>query len=355
MTVKYRSMLGLPRFAASYPAFLAQYFHLLVIFLSRVPKTKVRNNLVPVIPLERLGTRRLSRGTTRPPERQRNNHGRPQTTIEPGQSSHHRRHQGRYSSSLSQPRDKNNVLLFPISEGHERKLSMPSASARRGGTCTAERLIGGCGGRVDWPGRGWGPRQVVRTGAEAIVGLPLSGDERGDEAVISPVTAAALAAHARVPPVMYHGNDLGLTGAMNAKPDDTTTSSISLSLDSEQQQKLKTSQIAAQSSLKIESDVHQQQSRSFDVPASPNEQIFTPSPKPSDKASATTVEAQPKRRVLQAATVDKMQVVRRQDGNLQWGGFGPGHVPRYFRGKFGVAGKKKNIVGRKTQVIDSGE
>ncbi|CAN0010562.1 unnamed protein product, partial [Ectocarpus sp. 12 AP-2014] len=30
----------------------------------------------------------------------------------------------------------------------------------------------------------------------------------------------------------------------------------------------------------------------------------------------------------------------------QWGGFGPGHVPKYFRGKFGVAGKRKTLIHR---------
>ncbi|CAM9984090.1 unnamed protein product [Ectocarpus sp. 4 AP-2014] len=28
----------------------------------------------------------------------------------------------------------------------------------------------------------------------------------------------------------------------------------------------------------------------------------------------------------------------------QWGGFGPGHVPKYFRGKFGVAGERKRLI-----------
>lgn len=30
----------------------------------------------------------------------------------------------------------------------------------------------------------------------------------------------------------------------------------------------------------------------------------------------------------------------------QWGGFGPGHVPKYFRGKFGVAGERKRLIHR---------
>lgn len=34
----------------------------------------------------------------------------------------------------------------------------------------------------------------------------------------------------------------------------------------------------------------------------------------------------------------------------QWGGFGPGHVPRFFRGKFGVTGAKKRL----TRTTDHG-
>ena len=33
--------------------------------------------------------------------------------------------------------------------------------------------------------------------------------------------------------------------------------------------------------------------------------------------------------------------------HLKWGGFGPTHVPRFFRGRFGVAGEKKRLSGRR--------
>ena len=37
--------------------------------------------------------------------------------------------------------------------------------------------------------------------------------------------------------------------------------------------------------------------------------------------------------------------------HLKWGGFGPSHVPRFFRGRFGVAGEKKRLSGRRVDGV----
>lgn len=62
----------------------------------------------------------------------------------------------------------------------------------------------------------------------------------------------------------------------------------------------------------------------------------------------------PPRHKAKAVSVDIPHNGRQQslqEGHPKWGGFGPSHVPRFFRGRFGVAGEQKRIIGRRVGVV----
>lgn len=242
---------------------------------------------------------------------------------------------------------------------------------------------GGCGNGGVWPGQE-GARQVVHAGVEAIAGLPLSGDERGDSAtpkqatVVTTSGAAVNAAGAQ--PLARSSTTATLPrGRVRRRPRGRPTTSPVVSPPPAE----------ATNATKNERRCRRRRRRrqppftwggessSTRFPGSVGERADTPtSPRikaaPGAEATAATTSPTSARLVREKVGTPDPDfgarstplipmsqkargpgLVMSQEGGAspcrnpqQWGGFGPGHVPKYFRGRFGVAGEKKALVRR---------
>lgn len=167
-----------------------------------------------------------------------------------------------------------------------------------------------------WPGF---LGQIVPSGVEAIAGLPLSGDERDEfatkalaaAAVISrsPAGAADRNSRGRRRPSVHQFQSTQDHGGPEREgfPGATTTAAPSL--------------YARETAGKV--------ANAYSALAPPLSLA---------KVAAGESGARPTAPQQQEATLCSQQ----------WGGFGPGHTPKYFRGKFGVAGERKRLLRRQT-------
>ena len=154
-----------------------------------------------------------------------------------------------------------------------------------------------------WPGL---LRQVVPSGAEAIAGLPLSGDER-DEFVGK--SALAAAAYSRSSAQIVDSNKHAQRRPPGVLPGATSTGATSVL-----------------------------------VREKTGNQAHAPSALPPPLASIAGA-TEPR---VGGAGLSAPHQEEPPPRSQQWGGFGPGHVPKYFRGKFGVAGERKMLVRRQS-------
>lgn len=244
-----------------------------------------------MVPLERLGTRESSRGgTIHPPERQRRSQA-----LGFGESRRFR------SCRVLGAKG-----LVPSTFQTEEKLCF---STQRG-VCTAGSLrrFGGGSGRDSsgWPGQGWG-RHIVRTGAESIAGLPLSGDERSD--VTTPESRHPITA--RIHQISEESQYQ--TKGRSRHPEPLPQPAFGVE------------PTQAAIALTAKSKVARGKSHGVARFISATSPFRSPEEIPYNANPLKVEEAQ---------------------SQPQWGGFGPGHVPRFFRGKFGIAGEKKRIIVR---------
>lgn len=256
-----------------------------------------------MVPLERLGTRQSSKDD--PSHRPEGRHHRPQTIA----SGEPRRRGSRHLS--------NQGTLSPAFDIGASKPIRPT----RGGARTAGAL-GRCDGSgvsnviasndVRWR-RQWG-RHVVPVGTKAVAGLPLSGDERGD------------ATTAKLPhETQRHVRGGDIVAAPNVDHGERPPSLPTTHAGIGQAQ----ATIAEMSATRdvAESTVWRAKSGVVESFTSAMPRITTGA-----QYKATPLEGDPQE-------------------HPQWGGFGIGHVPRFFRGKFGVAGAKKKLIGRKGEGV----
>lgn len=259
-----------------------------------------------MVPLERVGTRQFSKdGRGNRPEHRRR---RPQT-IAPGEP---RRRCIRHLSDKG-------ALSSAIEDGARNLIGPTRDGARTAGP------LGRCEGSGDGSVRAssdvrWRRqrgRHVVPVGAKAIVGLPLSGDERG-----CAMTATLL--HEAQQDVKGEDMAVGPSVGHGERPLPLSTTYAHLGRDRATMVEMLGTRDAAE--LKV--------SRGGGGLV---ERLSSAMPRITNGAQC---EATLPRGVPQE--------------HPQWGGFGTGHVPRYFRGKFGIAGEKKRLIGRKGEGVVGG-
>lgn len=207
----------------------------------------------------------------------------------------------------------------------------PLVAARRSGGGDSSRRFGAgsdrnrngvtpAGSSDTWPGF---LGQIVPSGVEAIAGLPLSGDERDEFAT------KAMAAAAVVSPSPAGAADRNNRG--RRRPSVLLFQSTHDHGGPEQEVFSGATTAAAPSS-----DVRET---------------------PGNVANAYSALAPPLSiaKVAAGGSGARSTAPQQQDSALcsqQWGGFGPGHTPKYFRGKFGVAGERKTLIHRQGGDVD---
>lgn len=227
-----------------------------------------------------------------------------------------------------------------------------SPLAKRRGARNAGLLAGGVGA---WPGQGPGERQVVQAGAEAIVGLPLHGDERGD-GEMSVAVASGSQKHRTFGDNTDSPDDINTDVHSIPESPFTCTDLTDTKLGRNQQQRMDESILRQSTPPSTEPEKARQQQHSRPCGAvshfMPDAEFSLVLSETSDELAATGGKAPAEGRygahvAAKLAGGGGEGVVHRHEPHTQWGGFGPGHVPKYFRGKFGVAGERKILIGRR--------
>lgn len=329
----------------------------------------MRNHLVPIVPtIERLGQSRQQssraagargggdgRGATKSPPALDGPRPRPRTTVPINRRRDHRNvavidgplpHPPRRgTSSLGQTEEKargaglnqNSNYHRPTQKSQRnrtgsRTAEPPLVAARSSGGGDSSRGLGASsnskrhvvapGGRGDtWPGL---LGQIVPSGVEAIAGLPLSGDER-DQFAIKAVAAAATIS--RSPAGVAEENNGGRRRPSEHQFPPTSD-------DGGAERKVFPGATITAAPSTIVREMARNLANAYSALAPP--------------LSPATVAA---------GEGEARSTARQQEEpaicSQQWGGFGPGHTPKYFRGKFGVAGERKRLIHRQDGDVDA--
>lgn len=258
-------------------------------------------------------------------------------------------------------------------EGDRRRQFSANGSSRSGGV---------------WPGQE-GARQVVHAGVEAITGLPLSGDERGDSATTEKAapnpTASPLAnnAAASAQSLTTRSSTAPEEGAPlsrgrvrrrrggRSRPTPEVSQRPGRAADTNKNQRWRQNMSTAGGRFSATHSPGRDGDRP-DTSAAPGKGAGAGAA-PEGEATVSTTTAAAARSLREGVgnttlerglfgarspplipaphEASRLDVRLREEaspcGNhQQWGGFGPGHVPKYFRGRFGVAGEKKALARR---------
>lgn len=321
----------------------------------------MRNHLVPIVPtIERLGKSRQQssraeargggdgRGGTKSPPALDGPRPRPRTTAPTNRRRDHRSVTA-VDSPLPHPPQRATLSLGLTEEevrGAElnqnsnfyRRPKQKSQRNRTGARTAEPPLVAARSSGGGDSGRGFGAGsdskrsgdtwpgflgQIVPSGVEAIAGLPLSGDERDEFATKAVAAATAIS---RSPAVAAEKNSRGRRrpsahqfpsthdhGGLERAvfPGATTTAAVPSKFAQETAGNLANAYSALAPSL----------------------------------SPATVAAGEGGAR---STTPQQEAVLCSQ----QWGGFGPGHTPKYFRGKFGVAGERKRLIRRQSGDVD---
>ncbi len=191
----------------------------------------------------------------------------------------------------------------------------PHLSADRGGCRLGKRHPVAAGTGDTWPGI---LRQFVPSGAEAVAGLPLSGEER--DQFTAKAAAVVAASHSR---------------SSEEVIDDRRRVP---------RRALERGFPTPQNQRDLDEGV---------LPGASTTGGPTVREKKRNQPNATGALPPPVTSAAVARAGGPELSAPQQQELQQWGGFGPGHVPRYFRGLFGVAGEKKMLFRRQSgDIVD---
>lgn len=197
------------------------------------------------------------------------------------------------------------------------------SSRRLGAGSDSKRNVVATGGSDEtWPGL---LGQIVPSGVEAIAGLPLSGDERDEFATKAMTIAAALS---RSQAGTVEKNNRG-----RRRPSLHQLPSARDHGDLEREAVPGATTAAVPSTPVREGAKNMANAYSALAPA------LSPAPFAAGEGGVRST-------AQQQETLPCSQ---------QWGGFGPGYTPKYYRGRFGVAGERKRIIRRQSEDADAVE
>lgn len=190
-----------------------------------------------------------------------------------------------------------------------------------GGSDSKRHVVATGGGSGDtWPGF---LGQIVPSGVEAIAGLPLSGDERNEFAAKTATAAAAISP--------------SLAGAATKNNRGKRRPSVPQFPSTHEHEGPERAALSGATNM-----------------AAPSSLVPEKAGNPTIAYSALTSPASPAT-VVAVGEVGVRSTASQEEAILcsqQWGGFGPGYTPKYFRGRFGVAGERKRLVRRQRGDVD---
>lgn len=249
---------------------------------------------------------------------------------------------------------------------------VPVARGMGGGSSRSgsKWAVAAAGGSGDvWPGQGWG-RQVVRSGVEAIAGLPLVGDERDEVAVKAAAAAEEVwlsssrerqrqrlrrqRQRQRQPtpavsrPSTGPANSQNEPGGQESPPGGKVVAPThdhggGGGGESVERVVAPAAPRSTADDVAVESTVVDEKVGDKTTKLSRYGALSPPvSPASVLAASEAMLTAPPQEETPLSLRLQRSHPRLHQ----QWGGFGPGHVPKYFRGKFGVAGERKRLIHR---------
>lgn len=277
---------------------------------------------------------------------------------------------------MGAPRWRNNSnYRRPATKRNHRRTGARTAEPRLSAACSLGGVGSGVGtkwgvaaaaGSGDiWPGQGWG-RQVVRSGVDAIAGLPLAGDERDEGA--SKAAAAVeevwlLKSREQRRRQQRRREPTPVVSRLSAGPTDKTQN------ERRRQAPPRAGKVVASThdnggggggggdERVVASAAPRSTTNDVAVASTVIRKKVANQTTKLSRYSALSLPVSPEG-VLAATgaglTVPQQQEtlssprLKRSDSSVhqQWGGFGPGHVPKFFRGKFGVAGERKRLMHR---------